>query len=340
MRQILESQIIEFDRPRNIVIRKESFDLSQMKENEVAARTLYSAISPGTEIAAYIGDPPLRPMKIYPRVVGYCNVAEVVAVGELVRQYKQGDKILTFQSHRTSFVCTEESIVALVPEGANLVEASTTYLFHLGYNALLKGDFKPGMSVAVVGLGTLGLTTVALASSFGGEVFAFSNQEAKLDTALEFGAERVFKKNEPELKEKIRKLTESGVDLVVTTSGTWDDWRLAISIARKEGTVCVIGFPGRTQPIPDFNPLDSQYFYDSQLKLVSCGYTTQLDAPPCDLRFNIKRNCKFLLNRVLQKKLPAEKLISSVIPWTDLQSSYEAMVARETDLITNVLEWS
>ena len=340
MSQMIESQVVEIDRPRNIVIRKDILDLSQMKLNEVAARTLYSAVSPGTEVAAYIGDPPLRPMKIYPRVVGYCNVAEVIATGANVTQYKQGDKILTFQSHRTTFICTQESIAALIPEGADLVEASTTYLFHLGYNALLKGDFRPGMSVAVVGLGTLGLTTLALASSFGGEVYAFSNQSNKLDLAYEFGADKVFRKSEPDLKSKIRELTDGGVDLVVSTSGSWDDWRLAISIARKEGTVCVIGFPGRTQPIPDFNPLDSQYFYDSQLRIISCGFTSQLDVPSNEIRFNIKRNCKFLLNRVIQKKLPAGKLISTVVPWRDLQGVYEAMADRDPTLITSVLKWA
>jgi len=340
MSQTIKSQIVELDRPRNISIREDILDLSQIKGNEVAARTLYSAISPGTEIAAYIGDPPLRPMKVYPRVVGYCNVAEVIATGANVTQYKQGDKILTFQSHRTFFICSQESIVALIPQGADLVEASTTYLFHLGYNALLKGDFRPGMSVAVIGLGTLGLTTLALASSFGGEVYAFTNQADKFDIAREFGADKVFRKNDSDLKNKIRELTDGGIDLVVSTSGSWEDWRLAISIARKEGTICVIGFPGRTQPIPDFNPLDSQYFYDSQLRIVSCGYTSSLDAPACDIRFNIKRNCRFLLNRVIQKKLPAAKLISSVVSWKEIQSVYEAMSAREPDLITSVLEWT
>lgn len=340
MSQIINSQIIELDRPRNIVVRNNVLDLFQMKDNEVAARTLYSAISPGTEVAAYIGDPPLRPMKIYPRVVGYCNVAEVIATGANVTQYKQGDKILTFQSHRTAFICEQESIVSLIPEGADLIEASTTYLFHLGYNALLKGDFRPGMSVAVVGLGTLGLTTLALASSFGGEVYVFSNQAIKIDMAFEFGADKVFRKSESDLKNTVRDLTGGGIDLVISTSSSWEDWRLAVSIARKEGTICVLGFPGRTQPIPDFNPFDSQYFYDSQLRIISCGYTPQLDAPPCDIRFNMKRNCKFLLNRVINKKLPAAKLISSKVSWKEIQSVYEAMAAREPNLITSILEWA
>ncbi|MDH5645362.1 MAG: zinc-binding alcohol dehydrogenase [Candidatus Heimdallarchaeota archaeon] len=339
MSNTIESKIVELDSPRNIIIRSEILELSKLKSNEMAGRTLYSAISPGTEIAAYIGDPPLRPMKVYPRVVGYCNVAEVIAIGDNVKQYKVGDKILNFQSHRTSFICTEESIGALIPEGADLAEAATTYLFHLGYNALLKGDFKPGMSVAVVGLGTVGLTSTALASSFGGVTYAFSNQMNSLKIARELGAESVFRKSDSGLKEKIYDLTDGGIDLVISTSGSWEDWRLAVSIARKEGTVCVIGFPGRTQPIADFNPLDSQYFYDSQLRIISCGHTSTLDVATHEIRFNIKRNCAFLLKEIIQNKIPATSIISSVVPWNELQSVYEAMASRTPGLVTSVLKW-
>lgn len=128
----------------------------------------------------YRGDPPLRPGEVYPRVVGYCNVAEVIGKGSSVSKYKVGDRILTFQSHRSAFVCSEESIITNLPGNVDLIKAATTYLFHLGYNALLRGNFKPGHNIAVVGLGTLGLTVVSLASLFGANVYAFSNQSTSL----------------------------------------------------------------------------------------------------------------------------------------------------------------
>src|SRR5688572_21668827 len=42
-------------------------------EDQLLARTEFSAVSLGTEMAAYSGEPPLRPGIIYPRLVGYCN---------------------------------------------------------------------------------------------------------------------------------------------------------------------------------------------------------------------------------------------------------------------------
>ena len=64
--------------------------------NEIIAKTILSAISPGTELAAYMGQPPLRPsIQQYPRLLGYCNVARVVAVGRAVKDCRMGDSVLT-----------------------------------------------------------------------------------------------------------------------------------------------------------------------------------------------------------------------------------------------------
>jgi D-arabinose 1-dehydrogenase-like Zn-dependent alcohol dehydrogenase len=214
-------------------------------------------------MAAYRGDPPLRPGNAYPRLVGYCNVAEIVATGSAVTCYAVGDRILTHQSHRSAFVVEETSVLATLPSGADLVHAATTYLFHLGYNALLTGGFQPGQRVAVMGLGTLGLATVALGSAFGASVAAFSDQPDALRLAQELGADFALPKAAATSQPQDGDVAgHTGIDLVVTTSNTWDDWLLALRLASRGGTICVLGFPGRTEPVPPFNPLDSQYFYD------------------------------------------------------------------------------
>lgn len=338
---IFTSNVVELLGPGILSFREELIDSDNMGSRGIIGRTLYTAISPGTEVSAYVGDPPLRPMKVYPRVVGYCNVGEVLRVGNDVSKYKAGDKIITFQSHRTMFKCTENEVVALIPKTcSNLIEASTTYLFHLGYNALLKSDFRPGMSVAVIGLGTLGLTTIALASSFGADVHALSDQESSLGYAFDFGAQEVYRKSEFEVEKHLKDCSGGGVDIVILTSNAWDDWLLAVKLARKGGGIAVIGFPGRLDPKPPFNPLDSRYFYDSQLKIISCGYTSHLDVEPHDIRFNIKRNCEFLLKKIIKKQLPAQKIISSIVQWREIESVYKLMASREKGHITSVLDWT
>jgi len=341
MNQLVDSQVVELLSPRELIFKSQALDLSKLNSQSVAAKTLYSAISPGTELAAWRGDPPLRPGPAYPRLVGYCNVAEVITVGADVQMLKVGDRILTAQSHRSAFICKQSAIFGRVPDALSSIEASTTYLFHLGYNALLKGDFRPGHAVAVLGLGTLGMGSVLLAQALGGQVFALSNHTESLQHAQSMGVRGTWRKDTPDLARRLAESTGgSGIDLVVNTSNSWDDWWLALSLPRKEGIISVIGFPGRGQPPPSFNPLDSRYFYDNQLRLVAAGYSPDVPAAPHDIRFTRALNCAYLMQLLVSGRLMARALVGGVEPAHRIKACYEALCANRVSGLTVVLDWT
>lgn len=298
---------------------------------EIACRTLVSAVSPGTELAAWAGLPPLRPMRVYPRVNGYCNVAEVTAVGEGVESLKPGDVVPSFQSHRSAFVCPAPAILATVPEDADPVACATTYLFHLGYAALLRAGLTAGHKVAVIGMGAIGLGTVAVAKLSGAAAVALTNQDDSLAEAM--GAYAVARRDESALE------VAGHADIVVVTSNGWDDWRLALELARPGGTIAVLGFPGRGEPAPTFNPLDSRWLYDKQLAILGCGMVPDIEAEARDLRFTLARTFPWLLERVAHGELPARLLVSDVVPWDALPQVYRRLEAREKGLVTCVLDW-
>ena len=335
MNQLFDSHIVELLGPRELIFKSQALDLSKLDSHSVAAKTLYSAISPGTELAAWRGDPPLRPGPVYPRLVGYCNVAEVIMVGANVQTLKAGDRILTTQSHRSAFICEQNAVIGRVPDALGSIEATTTYLFHLGYNALLKGDFRPGHAVAVLGLGTLGMGSVQLAQALGGQVFALSNHTDSLHRAQSMGARGSWRKDTPHLARLLAELTGgSGIDLVINTSNSWEDWWLALSLPRKEGVISVLGFPGRGQPPPSFNPLDLRYFYDNQLRLVAAGFSSNVTVAPHEIRFTITRNCAYLMELLVSERLKARALVGGTKPAYQISSCYEALCANRSTGLT------
>ncbi len=345
MRPTVEANVVQIVGPREVRIESETLILEGIGQREVAAETLYTAISPGTEVAAYEGLQPLRPERKFSKVVGYCNLARVIAVGDWVNRFRVGDLILTLESHRSHFVCADDEILLRLPHREygeqQLVEAATTYLFHQGYSALLRGDLKPGQYVGVVGLGTLGLATVAVASRFGARVFAFSDLPSA-EIALRLGARILFDKTHTdEMRQRIAASTaKTGIDMVVLTSSNWDDLRLAVELVRPGGRICLLGFPGRRQPKPPFNPLDPQWFYRKQLSLISCGYTPDVEIDARDIRFTIRRNAAYLLELIVDGNLPARELVSTVVPWHRIAEIYDRIAAREEGLRTAVLRWS
>jgi D-arabinose 1-dehydrogenase-like Zn-dependent alcohol dehydrogenase len=108
--------------------------------------------------------------------------------------------------------------------------------------------------VLVIGLGVLGLTSVAMARVAGAEVFAITNQSQPAAIASDLGARVFDRAGRAALVEAL----EAGADVVISTVNGWDDWQLALELAAQNGVIACLGFPGRGEELPGFNPLDSQ----------------------------------------------------------------------------------
>lgn len=329
------------NKPFELVFEEGTIDLDAIADDEVVAETVVSVISPGSEMAAYAGVPALRDNVTYPRLVGYCNAARVLAVGSKVECFKAGDLVLSFQAHRSAFRGKQDVIITSLPDDDLTSRYTSAYLYHLGYNSLLKSDFRPGHNVAVIGLGALGLGAVAISAVGGGNVYAISGHEAGRNRALQAGAKVVLdRKDEESLLKTVDELTrKTGIDIIISTSNSWEDWLLAMKLARREGTIAVIGFPGRGEPPPEFNPLASDYFYYKQLKVISCGFSPDHEIPAHDLRFTQKRNMAYLLDLIREGRLDTDVIVTQKAQWNEIESIYQRMLARDPNLVTCALEW-
>jgi 2-desacetyl-2-hydroxyethyl bacteriochlorophyllide A dehydrogenase len=307
---------------------------------DVLAETEYSVVSPGTELAAWEGQPPLRPSRAYPRLMGYCNLARVVAIGTAVDYVAAGDWILTNQSHRTAFVCGQSDILLRVTTSDDLLRRrlTATYLYQLGHTALHAGGFAPGTEIGIVGLGTLGFTTASLAIAGGTLPWIFSNQDRPtLERLLPNAHVRTKKESLANGTESVATL--GGLDLVINTSNLWADHLLAMQLARKGGTIVMLGFPGRGQALPDFNPLDSQYMYDKQLTLRHCGHVTHAELPPIDVRLTLRRSLLYLSDLIRRGVLDPGKILSLEAPADDLAEVYRRLARRSAGVYTALLRW-
>jgi 2-desacetyl-2-hydroxyethyl bacteriochlorophyllide A dehydrogenase len=111
-----------------------------------------------------------------------------------------------------------------------------------GYHAIAEAGVVPGDSVAVLGLGPVGLCAVQVAIAAGcAPVLAIDTVPPRLDMARSFGAIPVHLTEESP-RDVARTLTEGrGVDATVDAVGHPDALDLAIRLARKAGTVVAIG---------------------------------------------------------------------------------------------------
>ena len=139
-------------------------------------------------------------------------------------------------------------VLRRVPEGlSNDVALFAGDVAGTGYHAIcgdaaLPEPLEPGATVAVLGLGPVGLCAVQVAKASGASVVvAVDTVEDRLSMAESFGAMPVHL-TEEDPRGRVKELTEGrGVDLSVDAVGHPDALDLACRLARKAGTVSVIG---------------------------------------------------------------------------------------------------
>jgi D-arabinose 1-dehydrogenase-like Zn-dependent alcohol dehydrogenase len=122
-------------------------------------------------------------------------------------------------------------------EGATLMCASATAL-----HALRRGRVREGETVAVFGVGGLGLSAVQLAKALGAvEVYAVDIKQDKLELASEYGAIPVDASRSDALEE-IRKLTQGkGVDVALEMIGLPVTMRQTIEALGVHGRAVIVG---------------------------------------------------------------------------------------------------
>ena len=111
-----------------------------------------------------------------------------------------------------------------------------------GYHSVLEAGVRPGDSIAVLGLGPVGLCAVQAALAAGaGPVWGIDTVPERLEMARGFGAQPLHL-TEEQPREVIRRATEGrGVDGAIDCVGHPDALDLAIRLARPAGTVVATG---------------------------------------------------------------------------------------------------
>jgi L-iditol 2-dehydrogenase len=129
-----------------------------------------------------------------------------------------------------------------------------------------------GQSVAVIGVGPIGLMFVALARMRGAHVVAAGRRRQRLEKALEVGAEAVVSSSEGDLAELLRQRSPDGrgPDVVIEAVGLPETSEAAVRAVRKGGVVQLFGgCPADTRI-----GIDSQLLHYQELTIKSTFHHT------------------------------------------------------------------
>jgi len=132
-----------------------------------------------------------------------------------------------------------------------------------GHHAAVSGGVGPGMTIAVVGDGAVGLSAVLAAKRLGAaRIIALSRNPARQAVALEFGATDIVAERGEKAIEAVREMTDGlGVEAALECVGTGDSMATAFAIARSGSVVGAVGAPHGVQV-----PIDTVIFRNVGLR--------------------------------------------------------------------------
>lgn len=168
------TKALYFTGEQEVTIRNEPEASPQ--SSEVAVQTIYSGISPGTELLIYNDEAPrnlsadaslttINGDLSYPTKYGYAAVGKVTKTGEDVDSSWVQKPVFVFHPHQTEF-CVDVSSAIPIPSSVDLETATMLPSVETATNFLLDSEPKIGERAVVFGAGVIGLCTVQLLSQF------------------------------------------------------------------------------------------------------------------------------------------------------------------------------
>ncbi|MBV8576568.1 MAG: zinc-dependent alcohol dehydrogenase family protein, partial [Acetobacteraceae bacterium] len=149
-------------------------------------------------------------------------------------------------------VVSRRSVVKITPD-LPLVEAALFGCAVLtGVGAVVNtAKIQTGQSVAVIGLGGVGLASLLGAVAAGARrVIAIDLSDDKLGLARQLGATDTVNARAEDAADQVRSLTGGGVDVAVEMAGSARALDLAYRITRRGGTTVTAGLPPPTATLP------------------------------------------------------------------------------------------
>lgn len=212
-------------------------------------------------------------------ILGHEAVGEVVEVGNMVTKFKPGDFVVVpcctpdwlapgmqqckYTAHDNGlmrsfkFLLSKDGVFAeyfhVNQADANLVKLTegvspeaalmTVDMMSTGFHGVELADIKFGETVAVIGIGPVGLMAVAGAVHSGaGRVIAVGTRPNCVKVAKEYGATDIVSYKEGNIVEQIKALTGGGVDKTIIAGGNKDTLMQALLMTKPMGVIANINF--------------------------------------------------------------------------------------------------
>jgi L-iditol 2-dehydrogenase len=301
-------------------LRIEKVSVPQLGRGDILVR-VRAALTCGTDVKVFSRGYHARMIKP-PALFGHELAGDVVETGADVDRFHAGERVVAANSapcgvcyycrHSQENLCEDllfnngayaeyiripERIVQRnvlpIPEHVSYQDAALIEPLACVLRGLEETGIRPGDTIAIIGLGPIGMMFVRLAKVlYSARVIAIGRRQSQLDRATRMGADEVVLNDEgADVITPVKALTGGrGADIVIEAVGLPEVWQLALQLLRRGGTVNFFGgCPSGSEVGVDTNLLHyseltlkasfhhTPVLIRKALEAVARGYITALD---------------------------------------------------------------
>ena len=273
--------------------------------------------------------------------LGYSSAG--IVLESSVSEFKPGDRVACAGvAYHAEKIFVKKNLVAEIPENVSFEETAFTTIGSIAIQGIRQANPRLGDSIAVIGLGLIGLITVQLAKTNGCRVIGFDINDSNFQLAKSFSCDECYLTNEDAVG-KVNSFSRGiGVDSTIITASTQsnDPMELALDITRKRGRIVVVGTVGMNIP--------RSPFYEKELTVtIACSYgpgrydrdyeEKGIDYPVAYVRWSENRNMQAFLDLLSQGKINVRDLITHTFPITDAIKAYDVVTGKVNEKHIGIL---
>ncbi|WP_053365847.1 zinc-dependent alcohol dehydrogenase [Bacillus sp. FJAT-27245] len=310
------------------------------KPSYVLIKTMYSAISPGTELSI-LSNSENKQINL-----GYSAMGKVVECGSDITDVKKGDLVACYGApyvHHDEYLLVPKTLYAKVPDTVDPKEAALCGLGAIAIHALRIANLQFGETVVIVGLGVLGQLIAKIAHAAAYNVIAYDLSKNRVEMLKEENL-KSFASVE-EMEEAIRIDTNGqGADAVLLCTGGKRSplTQECLKWIRTRGKAVIVG-----DIEPDF-PRDLMFAKEAELRISRAGgpgrydkvYEKEaIDYPYEYVRWTEGRNVAEYIRLLKEKRIDVRPFIKDVTDFEAAPREFEKLFEKESATLTKLIRY-
>jgi polar amino acid transport system substrate-binding protein len=280
--------------------------------------------------------------------LGYSTAGEVIGVGAEVAGFAVGDLVACggLTAAHAEVACVQVKLCVRLRSGADLRQAAYNTLGAIAMQGVRQADLRIGETCAIIGMGLLGQLTGLILRAGGIRVVAVDIDPYMVTIAGERCADLALWRNDIGVSGRIAQFTDGlGCDAVIITAatGSLDPVNFAGEIARKRGTVVIVG------AVPTGFDRDPHYYRkELQLKM-SCSYgpgrydpayeDKGIDYPAAYVRWTENRNMQAFQELISSAKIDVSYLTTHLYKLVEAPAAYDLLMEKSKPYLGILLQY-